>query len=781
MQKNSAFAIVYAVLMVMTVPTCAADQEATAGITVPAGATLIEAHQLEMLLDRKLRAIGEAEIRQDDKILRGDRIHYDLISEELHVIGNVALEQDGKLVTGTELRIRLKEREGEMKEPVFIYRKALPAGAREAFLPPIPHVRGTDVDAADQQPWPTGSSRSDASLLIFEGPQRERIHRARYTTCAVGVDDWYLYASELELNHHSNTGTAKHARIEFKGVPILYTPWINFPLEKQRKSGFLAPSFGTTTRSGVEFVLPYYWNIAPDKDATITPRLLGKRGMQLMGEYRYLSENYSGEDSIEFLPNDNQAGRDRWLARIQHHHQFGNGWSGWINLERVSDDQYFSDLSTNIAVTSRVNLPQEGYLNYQGEVWNFSAMAQQFQTLDDLSYPYERLPQLILTGHKEWDFAIGNLYAQWSRFDHADGAPVTTAIVPGATLTTAVTGERLVAYPNISLPVERSYGYITPKLGLHYTRYSLNDPEYWLNANPSIDPASKYQSDTRLLPIFSVDGGVYFDRDFRVVKNMYTQTLEPRFFYVYIPYRDQSQLPVFDTTEADLNLTTLFSENQFSGNDRINDANQLTLALTTQLIEQRTGIQRLTATVGQRFYFNDRRVILPGGEARTDSASEIVSALTARLRSHWNANIVWLYDTDEDRTAKANIGASYYPEPGKVLNLDYRYTRERLEHIDISTEWPLGRNWYGLARWNYSLAESRPIEGLLGAEYNAGCWQARTVLHRVETATAKTNYAFFFQLELGGMASIGTSPLSLLRRSIPGYQSSALLPHIMPR
>lgn len=762
MQKTPALALVCALLTAMTAPARAAEQTDSAAEPIPPGATVIEAHQLEVLLDRKLRAIGNAEIAQDGKTLRGDRIHYNLINDELHVLGNAQLEQDGNLVTGTELRIRLKEREGEMREPVFVMKKTQPAQA--AGEPLVPAA------------WPRGSSRGDARLLAFAGPKRERLHDARYTTCEVGVDDWYLRAGELELNHHSNTGTAKHARVEFKGVPILYTPWIDFPFEKQRKSGFLAPSFGTTTRSGVEFALPYYWNIAPHMDATITPRVLSKRGMQMIGEYRYLGENYSGEDGIEFLPNDNQADRDRWFARIQHRHHFGDGWSGWINLERVSDDQYFSDLSTNITVTSRVNLPQEGYLNYSGEVWNFSAMAQKFQTLDGISYPYERLPQLTLTGHKEWDFAIGNLLTQWSSFDRANGAPVTTSIVPGSSLTTSVSGDRLVAYPSISLPLQRSYGYLTPKLGLHYTRYNLDNPDFILNGT-----SGEYQSDSRSLPIFSLDGGLYFDRDFRVVKNRYTQTLEPRFFYVYTPYRDQSRLPVFDSAEADLNLGTLFSENQFSGNDRINDANQLSLALTTRLIDQRTGIQRLAATVGQRFYFSDRRVTLPGGNERTDNSSEIVAALTARLRTHWNADIAWLYNTDDDRTSKANIGARYNPEPGKVLNLSYRYTRERLEQIDVSTEWPLGRNWYGLARWNYSLAENRPIEGLLGAEYNAGCWQARTVLQRVETATADANYAFFFQLELEGLTSIGTSPLALLRRSIPGYRSSALIPDEMTR
>ena len=772
MHKNSPLAVLFAL-------TCALDGQAHAadsGSSQPAadaGETTIEAQRLEVLLDRKLRAIGDAEIRQDGKMLSGDRIDYNMLNDELHVTGNARLEENGNVITGPELRITLKEREGEMKEPVFVMRKAfqpsqdlgmvsvteLVSGDTQALAAPVLDAQAqASAEAKGQSAWVKGSSRGSAKRLVFEGPQKERMYDARYTTCEVGVDDWFLRAKELELNHHSNTGTARHASIEFKGVPILYTPWISFPFEAQRKSGFLAPNFGTTSRSGAEFALPYYWNIAPNMDATITPRYLGKRGLQMQGEFRYLDPHYSGSDSIEYLPSDQQTGANRYFAKLKHEHTFGQGWSGGFNFERVSDDQYFSDMSTSILVTSRVNLAQEANINYGDDVWNFSGIVQQYQTLDGISYPYQRLPQLTLTGNKDWNLALGNVFTQWVRFERSGKAPA------------SVTGNRFVAYPSITMPVERSYGYITPKLGLHYTRYDLG-------GDTSIPGTTdQYQSDTRSLPIFSVDSGLYFDRDFRVVRNKYTQTLEPRLFYVYIPYRDQSKLPIFDTGQSDLNLGTLFSENLFSGNDRINDANQVSLAVTSRLIDQKTGIQRLAATIGQRFYFSDRKVTLPGGEPRTTNSSDLVAAITARLLTNWNVDAAWQYDTDIDRTVKSNIGARYNPEPGKTLNMSYRFTRDSLEQVDFSTQWPMGSRWYGLARWNYSFKENRPIEGLAGAEYNAGCWQGRVVMQRVSTATANANYALFFQLELGGIASIGTSPLTLLNRSIPGYQSSALIP-----
>jgi LPS-assembly protein len=783
MLKYRPIAIILALSSVMIGQARAADATPSPTEQVSTDTMTIEAQQLEMLLDRKMRAIGDAELRQDDKAIFGDRIDYDALNEELHVVGNTRIEQKGLVVLGPELRLQMSEREGEMKEPVFTFTRP-PDTLQPSLASRAPGLAYDPDNPGSRIPGSTGKAstgfaRGDAKRIAFEGPDKERLYKARYTTCEAGVDDWYLRASELELDHHTETGTAKHASVEFKGVPILYTPWIDFPFNRQRKSGLLAPSFGTTTKSGVELSMPYYWNIAPNMDATIAPRYLSKRGLQLQGEFRYLEPNYFGEDNLEYLPSDNQADRDRYYAKILHQHSFGRGWYGGLHIERVSDTEYFSDMSTSIVSTSRVNLPQRGNISYSDEIWNFTGLAERYQTLDEFSFPYQRLPQFTLKGEKDWDFLAGNVFGQWTKFDRSDHAPISQTMVsaPDTTLLTGVTGSRSVLYPSISVPLARSYGYITPKFGVHYTNYKLDDANFTLTDSDGNVTNSEFTSDSRSLPIFSLDSGLYFDRDFRVVKNTYTQTLEPRLFYVYIPYRDQSRLPVFDSGEADLSLSTLFSENQFTGHDRINDANQLSLAVTTRLIDSKTGLQRLAATIGQRFYFSDRRVGLPGADEITSSTSDIVAAITTRLRNHWNVDAGWQYNTDIERSVKSNIGARYNPEPGKVLNLSYRFTRERLEQIDLSTEWPLAARWYGLARWNYSLREDRPIEGLAGVEYDAGCWQARAVMQRVSVATDEDpNYAFFFQLELGGMTSIGTSPLSLLKRSIPGYTNTSLIP-----
>jgi LPS-assembly protein len=399
-------------------------------------------------------------------------------------------------------------------------------------------------------------------------------------------------------------------------------------------------------------------------------------------------------------------------------------------------------------------------LYYGDDTWSFNALAQKFQTLDNVSYPYERLPQMTLNGNKYFGDVNANLYTQLVAFDTNKNAPTT------------VTGTRFSFYPSISLPMNKSYGYITPKLGIHHTSYSLsNDP-------------NNQSSAERTLPIVSVDSGLFFDRDFKFNDQGYSQTIEPRMYYVYIPYSKQSNIPIFDTSEYDLNFSSLFSENQFTGNDRINNANQLSLALTTRLIESDTGAQRLSASIGQRYYFADQKVGLPGATLRENNSSDIIAGLSTNLQNHWDINAIWQYNTDDSRSVHTTLTSRYNPEPGKTLNLSYSYRRDGsgtasaagLDQFDISAQWPLGKGWYGIGRANYSLRENQIIETLAGLEYDAGCWQTRTVIQRVSTATANANYALFFQLELGGLASIGANPLSTIKRNIPGYVNTGLIP-----
>ena len=741
---------------------------------------IIDGDNMDMHIDRKLHATGNASITRGKQSILGDDITYDMQNDQLHVRGNAKMLLGNGELSGPEINMRLSDNVGEIKNASVKLTKSAPGpkslldpASSEQFAKKLGTLQSQQIGGYSQhtletQPnnlnnpsngdvpstlrsLQTTSARGDADTILFEGQDKKRLKNARYTTCEVGNNDWYIKAKEMELNDFSESGEATNAYIEFKGVPLVYTPWISFSYNNQRKSGFLAPVYGTTSSSGFELMAPYYWNISPNMDATLGVRALSKRGVQYQGEFRYLNEKFSGMANLEYLPDDNQTGENRYFANLKHQHSLGGGWAAGYNLEKVSDDQYFSDLSTRIVTTSRVLLPQQFNLNYGDDVWQFSALAQKFQTLDEASYPYERLPELSLIGNKYYGNLKANLYTQAVSFQSSHPS------------VTQVEGSRATIYPSVSYEFTKSYGYITPQIGVHHTQYQLNNI------------ANNLESQHRTLPIFSVDSGLYFDRDISFGGEKFTQTIEPRAYYLYIPDKNQSNIPIFDTSETDLNFTSLFSENQFTGNDRVNDAKQLSFGLTTRFIDSE-GAQRISASVGQRYYYADQVVTLPGATARERDSSDIIAGFTANLKSDLNVSAFWQYNTEDDKSARTTVTSRYTPEPGKALNLSYSYRASSLDQFDISGQWPLGKSWYGIGRVNYSFRESQIIESLAGLEYDAGCWQARTVMQRVSTATSDANYSLFFQLELGGLASIGANPMSVIKRNIPGYVSSSRIP-----
>jgi LPS-assembly protein len=743
---------------------------------------IIDGDNMDMQIDRKLHASGNASITRGKQVIYGDDINYDMQNDALHVKGNAKIQLGNGELTGPEIKMRLSDNVGEINNASVKLTKAKPApqsrlspstseqfarklgtlqsqqigGYSSHTLEPNYTEKAQDVGNGDAsstfRSLQTTSARGDAEQILFEGQDKKRLKNARYTTCEVGNNDWYIKAKEMELNDFSESGEAKSAYIEFKGVPLVYTPWISFSYNNQRKSGFLAPTYGTTSRSGFELLAPYYWNISPDMDATLGVRALSKRGVQYQGEFRYLNESFSGIANAEFLPDDSQTGENRYFASFKHQHNLGRGWSAGYSIERVSDDQYFSDLSTRIVTTSRVLLPQQFNVNYGDDVWRFNALTQKFQTLDDASFPYERLPELNLVGNKYFGNLNTNLYTQAVSFQSSNPNTVQTE------------GERFTIYPSVSYEFTKSYGFITPKIGVHHTQYQLNNI------------ASNLDSPHRTLPIFSLDSGLYFDRDISFSGESFTQTIEPRAYYLYIPRKNQSDIPIFDTSETDLNFTSLFAENQFAGNDRINDARLLSFGLTTRFIDS-DGAQRISASLGQRYYYADQVVTLPGQSTRERNSSDIIAGFTAYLKSDFSINAFWQYNTEEDKSARTTITSRYTPEPGKALNLSYSYRENLLDQFDVSGQWPLGKSWYGISRINYSFRDSRIIESLAGLEYDAGCWQARGVMQRVSPATSDdANYSLFFQLELGGLASIGANPMNVIKRNIPGYVSSSRIP-----
>lgn len=733
------------------------------------GALEIEGNQLNLYLDRKMQASGAAVMRKGNQKFSGDNLSYDLQNDEVEITGHAQILTGESLIAGSSLRMRLNEQSGEMPDAHIEILKSAESPIKQnssellneqsSFLTADPK---RFLDNSQAMPSTSLSSklqgsRADAKLILFEGQDKKRLKNVKYTTCAADSDAWYIKASDIELNNYTRSGSASNAVVEFKGVPIMYTPWMSFSYNNQRKSGFLAPTVGSTSRSGFEVLTPFYWNIRPDMDATLGTRYLSKRGLQMQGELRYLDEQYSGIHNLEFLNSDSLTGDTRYYGKLTHRHAFNANWTGGFNLEKVSDDQYFSELSTRIVSTSRVNLPQEAFVNYQDEHWAFNGMVQKYQNLDNVSFLYHRLPQLTLTSDHTQSGFKAETATQWVYFDQDKNAAK------------VATGSRFTTYPSLSFPLANSFAYVTPKIGVHYSNYRLQN-------NTPVGYTDEHNQLTRTVPIFSLDSGLYFDRSTNILDTNYTHTIEPRLFYVSIPYRDQSKIPVFDTALADLNQTTLFTENQFTGQDRINNANQVSLGMTSRLINAETGIERIAATVGQRFYFKDNEVALPGKVASNRLTSDILAGFTARLSSKLNVDAFWQYDPDQSRMTRTNILSRYNPEPGKIFNVGYRYTADTLEQINLAGQWPLGNGWYGVGRYNYSVRDKTAVETIAGLEYDAGCWQARSVMQRIETATAGTNYALFFQLELGGLTSIGANPLNILRRDIPGYLSSSQIP-----
>jgi LPS-assembly protein len=702
-----------------------ADSEIAADPEGP-DTTYLRADRLRGLVDVEAEALGNAELRRGNTTVFGDSLMYRQIEGVVEAVGNVKLTQDQDIVTGPRARLRLADHVGFIEEPRYSITRA-PAGR-------------------DKKDAVTASG--NAERVDFLGENRYLLAGARYSTCGPDDPDWYLQVGDLALDFEREVGVAHDIKLVFKDVPILYSPWADFPLNNQRKSGLLAPTVGDTTSTGFDVTVPYYWNIAPEYDATLAPRVMSRRGVQLGGQFRYLGRSYSGIAQAEWLPNDRLTNDQRSFLSWQHGHALAPGLNGSLNVSAVSDDTYFADLATRITNTSQRNLLRQGNLTYHGDWWNSALVVQSYQTLQDPSLPpvevpYDRLPWLTARANYAAHRHATLLFAgEFANFRHPDQPE----------------GMRTVLYPQIALPVVDAATYFIPKFGLSFSRYDLE-------RGTAGTPAQF----TRSLPVVSVDSGVIFERDATWLDRSMVQTLEPRLYYLYIPFEDQSDYPVFDTAEADFNFTQIFSENTFVGQDRIADANQLTAAVSTRMIDSAEGGEVVRAMLGQRFYFSNRRVTLPGQPASAEHTSDLLAAVAGRISRSVSMEAAWEYNPHENRSERVNVAARYQPGYARVLNGSFRFTDDLVKGFDLSGQWPLARGLYGVGRYNYSLLDRRLVEAIAGLEFDGGCWIGRAVYQRFATATQEVNNAFFVQLELNGLSRIGSSPLDLLRRSIPGY------------
>jgi LPS-assembly protein len=696
----------------------------------------MEGDRMQGHSDRETEAQGNARFRGRGQSIAADWMRHEKRDNELTAIGNVRMEQGPEVTEGARLRYNLDTDRGLMES------------ARYSLSP-----KETGNAPGSRNTISPFDARGTADRVVFEGPGLMRAQQATYTTCEPGDDSWMFRARDMLIDKNNNVGTARDATVEFLGSNIFYTPYMTFTLHQERKSGFLAPHNGNTSTSGFELNTPYYWNMAPNRDMTLTPRVMTRRGAQLRTEFRYLDPQYKGQLDYEILPNDSVTGTTRQLLKFNHTQAFASGWSGVVDLNKVSDGKYFTDLSTQIALTSQTYLVRQGIVSRggawgNGGIYGFSAMTQGWQTLQTdplapLAPPYSRRPQLTFTAQNQnvlrGDF---DLYTSYVDFSHP----------------TQVNGKRAVAYPSLSFPLSTPYAYVTPKVGVHMTRYSLDQ-----------NNTTGLPDRTRVLPTFTADSGLLLERGTRLFGKSYTQTLEPKLYYVYIPNRNQSQIPNFESGVQDINFATIYSENQFSGQDRINDANQITLGLNSRLINPDTGIEALRAGIAQRYYFRPPQVTLPGVAPINSARSDLLAALSGNIAPNWTADFGWQYSTDTSQTKRMSVATRYQPQQGKVLNLSYRHQVDSFKQVDVSGQWPIAGKWNAVGRWNYSLQDKRLLEVVGGLEYNAGCWAVRVVGHRLSTATNASTSAVFIELELNGATTVGSNPLDVLRRNIAGY------------
>jgi LPS-assembly protein len=621
--------------------------------------------------------------------------------------------------------------------------------------------------------------------------------QVRYTSCPIGNEDWMLVASSIKLDTKIQEGVAHHVTMRFKDVPIFYTPYISFPLGDERKSGLLFPSFGHSGSNGFDLEVPYYFNLAPNYDLTLTPGLLTSRGVELAEQFRYLSSSSHGQIDGTFLPNDSQTRSDRSYFRFTDITDFKRGMRFDTDIANVSDSQYFEDFAVGSDATSVTFLERRADLLYYDDAWRVRGELQNFQTIDVLNVvtacppgtttstfsaascderPYSRVPRIQANalwpvGDTHFDLALDSEIVNFLR-----------EIGP--------TGVRFNVAPELRWSARGPGYFFEPAVGYDFTQYDLKNADAGGPNSPS--------TPTRALPYARLDTGLVFERD-AGSHGQRTQTLEPRLVYSYVPYRNQNELPIFDTGLPDLNLTELFRTNRYVGEDRIGDANQVALALTTRLFDTVSGAQYLSATIGQIRYFSIPRVGLPAdafaestgqtvvtipgvnplalpGQGIVNSrgqiimalpgqyvaglpaqtfatigtgqaveafpASDLVADVSVTAYKNFGFNFDYLWNPYTSETDKSEVSVQYRPDPTRVVNLGYRFQQNILnqnvilKQWDGSFAWPIGDHWNTVGRWVYSLADHQTIEELAGFEYKSCCWKIQVVQRRYVRVTS---------------------------------------------
>ena len=680
-------------------------------------------------LEPRASMTGGVLLRQGDKLAGADVANYEPLNQALLLQGNVRYEDPSTYIQSDSAE--------------FTY-----GLGRIRF-------EGADFRLAGN------NARGSAEALQITQAGLLELDGVTYTTCPPDSNDWIIRAKDIDLDTQEGKGTARGVSLRFKGVPILYSPYFSFPIGDARKSGMLAPEIGSAGNSGNEIRVPFYWNIAPNYDATLTPRLLTERGLQMGAQFRYLTRTMNGEFYAEYLANDSMFNDSRAMVQLDHRTLFINGWRNRIDFREVSDSQYFEDLGGSLSASSITHLNRSISFDYHTDSLSLFGQVQDFQTIDDailpVDEPYQRVPQLVAQGYwpDKWlgmGFRFDGEFVNFDRdirgIDPADPR--------------SVTGWRLNLAPTVEVPFSRRPGwFITPALTVDHTRYDLDNTVPGQDSDPS-----------RTLPIGSVDIGMVLQRSLGGSFSGRLMTLEPRMLFVHVPYRDQDELPVFDTITPDLNLVSLYRTNRYLSVDRIADTDQVSIGMTSRILETSSGRELVVATIGQKRYFTDSEVFLPGEPVILDETSDYIAELHFGLSQSLNFDFGHQWGEKERGTTQSLARLQYRPAGNKIVNLAYRFRRDSLEQGDLSWSWPIASKWNIVGRYNYSFRDEEALEELLGIEYESCCWGVRLVSRRyISSRDGTRDSSIGLQLVLKGLSSVGTAADRMLERGILGYSA----------
>jgi len=705
---------------------------------------ILRAREVRGRPDVDASAEGDVEFRRGNTVLRADKLTYEEAEDLARATGHVVIARDGNVFSGPELQLKIERFEGFFRMPTYRFAR-------------------------------TGAGGS-AKLIEFIDEQRAVATDANYSSCSVYDDSgepvWILKARELRIDHETNEGVAKDAVLRFYGVPILASPTLSFPLSEERKSGFLPPSFSIDSSSGFQAAIPYYWNIAPNRDATFTVQESLRRGPSLDTEFRYLEPSYFGAVDYKILPYDKVAERTRYSLRADHEGALPLNAYAQLRVMRVSDDDYWKDFAGEIKSLTPRLLQTDLLVTRPFGDWSAYARALRWQVLqtDDpttrIDSPYERVPQVGARYAAPWrgGFDVA-LETEINRFANPDDRFVGDR----------QTGVRTHAVGSIARPFGSPGWSLTPKVSFNAATYSLDLPL-----------ADGSRSATRVIPTLSLDSAWTLERDAQFFDRAVRQTLEPRLFYVNTPFHRQDDLPNFDSSPKDFNFDSIFTENDFSGIDRVSDSNQLTAGVVSRVLDPDTGVEALRVGMAQRYRFRDQQ-LTPEGVPQTKHFSDFLVFGSTSLVPRWVFDAAAQYNPDTSRIERSLLGARYSPGPFRTVGATYRLTRGLTEQLALGWQWPVygpargdagagasrsgcGGTLYSVGHLNYSMHDSRLTDGIIGFEYDAGCWIGRIVVERLSTGRSEQTTRLLVQLELVGLSRIGTSPLRVLKDNVPGYQ-----------